>query len=230
MRNCLLVIDTDKNIFEYLKPYWLRAGIYPIRVNTMEDAIKKILEKDRFSLININSQTVSYLPLLPYLRKTTIWPIHVLTNNFSLDENIVALRKGADYYGLWEGLSKYVDRGLIMLQRFTELNKNKENISLSLFRNLFIFENHRRVFICSKEIFLTSKEYSLLFILIKNSGIVLTYNQIMDYVWGSNNLEVSINSLHALFSRLRSKLNLVDRFYADCIINIHNEGYCFKEK
>ena len=63
----------------------------------------------------------------------------------------------------------------------------------------------RRVFVADKAVDLTKTEFSLLAYLFHNQGIVLTFEQILQAVWGLG-YEDSIQYVHVYVSRLRQKL------------------------
>lgn len=66
---------------------------------------------------------------------------------------------------------------------------------------------------------LTSKERSLLDLLISHPNRVFSYDEIFFYVWNNVNEETSINALKNLIRRVRKKIP------HDIIQNIFNEGY-----
>ncbi|MBP3747569.1 MAG: response regulator transcription factor [Ruminococcus sp.] len=71
---------------------------------------------------------------------------------------------------------------------------------------------------------LTSKEYSLLLILLKNKGIVLSRDRILNEVWGYDSFGVD-RTVDWQIKLLRSKLGQ----YRDCIRTIRGVGYKFED-
>lgn len=61
---------------------------------------------------------------------------------------------------------------------------------------LEINPDRRKVFRDRREINLTTKEYDLLCLLAANKGIVLTYEQIYERVWGEEGLGNESNAVH----------------------------------
>jgi DNA-binding response OmpR family regulator len=71
---------------------------------------------------------------------------------------------------------------------------------------------------------LTSKEYSLLLLLLKNKGIVLSRDRILNEVWGYDSFGVD-RTVDWQIKLLRSKLGQ----YRDCIRTIRGVGYKFED-
>lgn len=70
------------------------------------------------------------------------------------------------------------------------------------------------------ELVLTSKQRAVLFYMTKNVDMVLTRSQILDAVWGVDNLNVtdaSVNSaIHSVRKRIGEKYrDLIDSFYCE---------------
>ena len=93
---------------------------------------------------------------------------------------------------------------------------------------LEIYPKRRKVFRDKREINLTTKEYELLCLLVSNKGIVLTYEQIYQKVWGEEGLGNESNAVGCHVRNLRAKLYaaaLDAPFTIRCIREI---GYCLE--
>ena len=88
---------------------------------------------------------------------------------------------------------------------------------------LYIDELSHRVTVDGEEIILSPKEYELLLYLVKNSGIALTRNQILDNVWGIDYYG-DTRTVDTNIKRLREKLK--DKAYL--ITTIRGSGYRFE--
>ena len=72
-------------------------------------------------------------------------------------------------------------------------------------RALEIDVSRRRVFYGRQEVTLTPKEYALLFLLVANSGKVLTYQKLYEAVWPDDSLGNEINAVSCHIYGLRKK-------------------------
>ena len=77
-----------------------------------------------------------------------------------------------------------------------------------------------------KKAALTSTEYSLLSLLVRNSEKVLTHRFILESVWGGE-YSTEKEYVRAYIYRLRSKMNLDDG-QCDHIVSMPGVGYMFK--
>lgn len=89
-----------------------------------------------------------------------------------------------------------------------------------------IYPDRRKVFRGCQEINLTAKEFDLLYLLVVNKGIVLTYEQIYEKVWGAEGLGNESNAVGCHIRNLREKLYTAsseDLFTIRCVREV---GYC----
>ena len=109
-------------------------------------------------------------------------------------------------------------------------NGNNENRNNDLIEcgNLQISYNTRQVFRDDDEIFLTPKEFDILYFLAKNRGIVFTKEQIYRAVW-ENDYLLDDSNIMAFIRKLRKKIepNPDDPIY---ILTIWGIGYKFSDK
>ncbi len=70
----------------------------------------------------------------------------------------------------------------------------------------------------------TPLEYQLLQFLVKNRGIVLTRDQLLDQVWGKDNVVISLRTIDSHIASIRKKLE-EDSSDPKYIINIRGVGY-----
>lgn len=87
----------------------------------------------------------------------------------------------------------------------------------------------RKVYCGHTEIVLTKKEYDLLCLLAANKGIVLSYEQIYQKVWGWDSFGNEKNSVGCHVRNLRKKLYASIPHPIFTIRNIREVGYCYEE-
>lgn len=86
--------------------------------------------------------------------------------------------------------------------------------------------DRRKVFRGRREINLTAKEYELLCLLAANKGIVLTYEQIYQKVWGGERLGNESNAVGCHVRNLREKLYAASPDSPFTIRCVREVGYC----
>ena len=112
-----------------------------------------------------------------------------------------------------------------------ELNEdaqNKVNFNQIKCGDLIIYINARKVTRNDKEIFLTPKEFDILYFLARNKGEVFTKEQIYQSVW-ENDYLLDDSNIMAFIRKLRKKIepNPDNPIY---IITIWGIGYKFNDK
>lgn len=91
-----------------------------------------------------------------------------------------------------------------------------------------IYPDRRKVFRDRREINLTTKEYNLLCLLVANKGIVLTYEQIYEKVWGEEGLGNESNAVGCHVRNLREKLYAASPDSPFTIRCVREVGYCLE--
>lgn len=95
-------------------------------------------------------------------------------------------------------------RALIQHPAIERLRLNNDTV-LNL-HGLKIYSDSRKIFHDRGEVNLTTKEYELFCFLAANEGIVLTYGQIYQKVWGEEGLSNESNTVGCHVRNLRKKL------------------------
>lgn len=163
----------------------------------------------------------SILRKLKSSQKTQEIPVMIATARSEEYEKVIGLDMGADDYLVKPfGMMEMVSRIKAVLRRSRPANKN-EILSLS---NITIDKSKHQVSISGKEIFLTLKEYDLLYLLMENSGMVFTREQLLYNVWQSN-AEVETRTVDVHIGTLRTKLGEKGKL----IKTIRGVGYKMEE-
>lgn len=92
--------------------------------------------------------------------------------------------------------------------------------------DLYFCLEERTVFVGSQKVYLTTKEFDALHLLIINKKRVMTFETISYHVWGEDYIEVTTQAIHNLMSRLRQKLQTAPDM-PNYIISIRGVGYKF---
>lgn len=121
------------------------------------------------------------------------------------------------------------DEVMEILKKHPEFQKYEmQNESKWTLPGLEIYPNRRKIYCNGKEIYLTTKEYELFCLLVANRGLVLTYQQIYEKVWGDISSGGESTTIGYHICNLRDKLYdaFPDAPYE--IRCVREVGYCFE--
>ncbi len=157
--------------------------------------------------------------LLKKIRNTPQYsslPVIMVTAKTSEIDAVKGLDMGADDYITKPfGVMELVSRVKAVLRR-TE----KKPKPILIYKNIELDEGRHTVNVSGNEIELTYKEYEILKHLIRNKGIVLTRDRLMEIVWGYN-FEQGNRTVDVHIQSLRKKLGNA----GENIKTIRNVGY-----
>lgn len=140
--------------------------------------------------------------VLQKLRKWYTEPIIILSVQKSEDDIIKALDNGANDY-----LSKPFRTGELLARIRSALRNNiqEEAETILHFGNLHIDLTARTVMKNNELLKLTSTEYNLLALLVKNEGKVLTHHYLLRAIWGPGYINQS-QYLRVFIAQIRKKI------------------------
>lgn len=186
----ILVIDDEASICKLLS-IALKANAYKVLTayNAKEGEKMVASHQPDLVLLDLGLPDDDGQNVLKILRGWYLKPIIILSARFSEEEIIRALDNGANDY-----LVKPFRTGELLARIRTALRQNEhtQNIENVLsFRNLTIDIPNRTVKKNGEILKLTTTEYALLILLVKNEGKVLTHQFILREIWGPGYIEHS---------------------------------------
>ena len=199
----ILVVDDEAQIRKLLD-ITLRANHY--NVNEAETAreglVKAANHPPDLILLDIGLPDGSGHDVLLKLREWYANPIIVLSVQSNEEDIVRALDNGANDY-----LVKPFRTGelLARIRSVLRKNLNDENNPVVKFGNLTIDFSARTVKKGNETIKLTSTEYSLLALLAKNEGKVLTHQYVLKQIWGPTYINET-QYLRVFTAQLRKKI------------------------
>lgn len=150
--------------------------------------------------------------------KTSNIPVIMLTSKTSEFDKVKGLDLGADdYVEKPFGVMELISRIKAVLRRSTKVDDLADVISLG---NLTIDNNKHLVTVDNEEVILTYKEYELLYFLMKNKGLVVSREKLLNEVWGYD-FEGESRTVDVHIRTLRLKLGEAGKF----IQTIRSVGY-----
>jgi two-component system KDP operon response regulator KdpE len=199
----ILVIDDEKQIRRLLE-ITLSANGYKVilSANGKEGLVDAATQHPSLILLDLGLPDIDGQEILKKLRDWYQKPIIILSVRDSEDEIIKALDNGANDF-----LAKPFRSGELLARIRVALrpgNEGSDNSILSFGTLTINFVNH--IVRKNNEILkLTATEFSLLQLLAKNSGRVLTHQYILKEVWGYGYIEQT-QYLRVFVAQLRKKI------------------------
>ena len=199
----ILIIDDEVQIRRLLEISLSTYGYSTLFASTgKEGVVAAATHSPSLIILDLGLPDIDGMELLLTLREWYSKPIIVLSVRNSEEDIINALDKGANDY-----LTKPFRSGELIarIRAAIRLNEEKKDTPLIEFGTLVIDMLNHVVRKNGEIIKLTSTEYSLLTLLAKNSGRVLTHQFILKEVWGYGYLEQT-QYLRVFIAQLRKKI------------------------
>lgn len=159
--------------------------------------------------------------VLSDIRRHSTVPVIILSAKETTQNKIDLLRLGADDY-----ITKPFDMEEVLARMESNLRRTQiQNGSQSFFqhKDLILDFEKNTVFLQSKELFLTAKEYAILELLMKYPDKVFSKANLFQSIWGTEYISED-NTLNVHISNLRNKLKNI-RPEEDYIDTIWGIGY-----
>ena len=202
-----MAIDQDKNFHDKESQAWTGNGIQSIRVDTMCEGIKHA-KREEFLFIAINADNIDYMSKLNQLKNITSSPILIATSNFTIEEHALALKNGADAFGLIGKPKSNVDSVYAILDNINSRSLRLETEESIVLHDLMIFPKTRKVLVNEREVFLSKLEMRVLCFLIKGNGRFHTSDQIAGYVYDDDKEIDSFDSIKNIIMKIRNKIGI----------------------
>lgn len=220
----IYILEDDDNIRKLIN-YSLRSQNFEVQDFALPSEFWKSfnITKPDLLLLDIMLPEEDGISILKKIRsdtKTSSIPVIMLTAKDSEYDVVTGLDAGADDYVTKPfGMMTLFSRIKAVLRRYEKKDFKKEILEES---NIKIDENQHIVFAGNQQIFLTIKEFDLLVVLMRNRGIVLTREVLLESVWELST-EIESRTVDVHIRTLRQKLGK----YQNCIETIRGVGYKF---
>ena len=218
----IYIVEDDENILEIEEIALRNANYQVMGFSCAKDMYKKLdtLKPDLF-ILDIMLPDEDGNQILNRLKndsKTKNIPVIMVTAKSSDIDLIKSFDEGSDdYIKKPFSIVELTSRVKALLRRY---KKNENKPLVFTYDKLTLNDEKRKVTIDGEDIDLTYKEYELLRYMLINKGIVLTREQIMDIIWGTDFMGES-RTLDMHIKTLRKKLGE----YNTIIKTIRNVGY-----
>jgi DNA-binding response OmpR family regulator len=221
-KNTILVIDDDRNILAIIELYLKKAG-YEVKTCERGDTALQAFKdyNPALTVLDVMLPGLDGWGVLGKIRAESEVPVIMLTAKDAVADKVKGLDSGADDYitkpfAIEELLARV--RAVFRKKELSPQGRSMLRIAdleLDPFRHCAIRADRITE--------LTKKEFDLLEYLIKNQGIILTRNQILENVWGMDYFG-SDRVVDDTIRRLRKKMEEVS------IETVYGYGYKLVQK
>ena len=220
----LLLVDDEEKIIEVLKEYAeFEHYLVDWATNGME-AIQKCNE-NKYDLIimDIMMPKIDGFTAVKEIRKKSDVPVIMLSARAEEYDKLYGFDLGIDDYVVKPFSPKEVmARVAAVLKRRTVNSNPVENRGVKKFEGLEVDVVGRNVYVNGEKADLTPKEYELLFYMVKNKGIALSREKLLQDVWGFDFFGDD-RTVDTHIKMLRSNLKEYRKF----IVTLRGLGYKF---
>ena len=221
----ILIVEDDPNIRKLVRVNLVKRGYTVSEAEDSHQAMARF-EADPVDLVLLDLVIpgLSGVDVCAWMRARSDVPIIVLSARAEEDLKVAALDAGADDYVTKPfGQEELLARVRAFLRRsYAVTNVPDTKIQIS---KLLIDLKARRVFIDEVDLHLTKTEYAILTELAQHMDEVVTHDELIAKVWGSE-YRGSNHYLHNYLGRLRKKLGE----YGDLLETVSGMGYNLHSK
>jgi len=196
----ILVVDDERNILELVKLYLKREGYSVETASTGKEALAKYhVSAPDLVILDLMLPDADGFQICHEIRAKSSVPILMLTARKEDVDKIVGLEMGADDY-----LTKPFNPGELTARVKAVLRRSQSGqsaVAVSEIGNLRIDLPRHEVSIGGKPVALRTKEFDLLNAFVRNPGIVLSREKLLEVVWGfdyygeTRTVDVHVNHL-----------------------------------
>lgn len=223
MKNSILVIDDDEALNKLLTSYLAQFGFTVKTVTHPEDGLRSLKNaQPDLIILDVMLPGMDGFEVCREIRKRYSLPIIMLTARGEVTDRVVGFELGADDYVP----KPFEPRELVArIQAVLRRGRQDDETGTKKFNRLAVDFRKQMILLDGEPVELTTAEFEILGLFIKNAGRVLNRDQIMDHLRGVE-WEAFDRSIDVLISRLRQKLK-DDPKHPEFIKTVWGSGYIF---
>ena len=200
----VLVIDDELQIRRLLRLYLEKNDFIVIEAGSCAEGLHQFMGvKPGIVLLDLGLPDGDGKDMLKAIRDRGDTPVIILSVRDSEEDIVNLLDAGADDYLIKPfGVGELLARMRVALRRRTPKSAWGKPLKIGM---LELHMDTREAFLEGKQEHLTPTEWSILEILVRNGGKIMTRNQILREVWGPSMME-EYNNLRVYINQLRKKI------------------------
>lgn len=181
----ILIVDDEKNIRNVIKEYAKFDGFETFEAEDGMQAVEMCRTQD-FDLIimDIMMPKLDGYSAVREIRKTKQIPVIMLSARGEEYDKLFGFELGVDDYVTKPFSPKELLARIRAVMKRSAAPAPAGDNNVLKFEGLEINMSGREVFVDGKPVSLTPKEYDLLFYLVRNKGIALSREKLLEEVWG----------------------------------------------
>ena len=181
----ILCVDDDPQTLRYVRDALTKAGYTPVVTGDPEEVSRLMAEEEpRLVLLDLMLPGSDGMELMKEIREVSNVPVIFLSVNGQEEIIARAFENGADDYVVKPFSPTELVARIKLTLRKREAPEWAEPSEPYVFGELTIDYAERRVTLAGTPVQLTAIEYGLLFELSANAGRVMTYDRLLQRVWG----------------------------------------------
>lgn len=228
----VLLVEDDGSLIDGLE-YALKKDGFEVEVARSVEEFGKLYTDGRFDvvLLDVSLPDGNGFEICERIRRTSEVPILFLT---AADEEFNVVRGldmgGDDYVSKPFRLNELLSRIHSLQRRAGKRGKGAGAVQEPVLESGGIRVDlvGNRAWLEEKPLELTAQEYRLLCLFLKNQGMILTRERILDRLWDGNGEFVDDNTLSVYIRRLRSKIE-EEPSSPKHLLTVRGLGYQWKE-
>ena len=209
MKEKILIVDDEKEIADLVTLYLENEGFEVYKYYDSREALEKILAQEMdLAVLDIMMPEISGLELCRKIREKYAYPIIMLTAKGTQIDKINGLALGADDYMTKPFLPLVlVARVKAQLRRYKRYNPaRQEPEEVFVHRGLVLNLRTHECFLNEKALSLTPTEFSILSILCRKKGEVVSSEELFHEIWKDEYYSKSNNTITVHIRHLREKM------------------------
>lgn len=225
----ILVVDDDYDVLEVVEHRLKLAGYRVEAAHSARDALKAFYEqKADLALLDVGLPGIDGYELCSRIREVSDIPVIFLTGRGNEMDRVRGLKAGADDYIVKPfGGAELVARVEAALRRASMGAVGNTKESGYSYAEISIDTDAHVVTVRGEEVALSPHEYRMLLAFVRHPNQVLSQDQLLDLVWGSDALDASRDSVRLYVGYLRAKIELEARKPA-LIRTVREFGYSYR--
>lgn len=226
----ILVVEDDVDINNLLCKILTKEG-YKVTGAYSGSEGRMCLEKYDFQMVLLDLMLpgVSGEELISYIRRVKTMPIIVISAKLQQDTKIEVLKLGADdFVSKPFDINEVVARVEAQLRRYMIFSNNIEKKNMVVYKDLVLDKEKIEVTLKGKTIPLTSREFSILELLMTYPNKVFTKANLFQHVWNDEFIGDD-NTVNVHISNLRAKISKIDK-HTEYIHTVWGIGFKMSDK
>lgn len=218
----VLIVEDEKKLLKTKADFLTMHGY---QVYTAEDGLKGIQQFQAHSreiscvLLDVMLPFMDGNEVLRQIRLASDVPVIMLTAKEEVEDQLKSLSCGADNY-----IVKPYSLAVVKMHIEALLKRYRQEQEILSAGDIRIEVGSQKVYVRDVFVETTPKEFELMQFFVKNEGVVLTRDHILDSIWGYHYVG-DTRTIDTIVKQLRKKLGNVSY-----IRTVYGVGYCFEGK